>query len=77
MSAHKRNQDGRLADQTKFERSKTYHQKSTITQPEGQRHLPRQYIVPSHGETRNYATYAANSYSSAIAITDILGQREL
>ncbi|KAL8009561.1 putative leucine-rich repeat domain superfamily [Plasmopara halstedii] len=52
-----------------------YHRHHQYTSPEGFPEVPRQYIVTTHSKDRNYATYAANSYSSAIAIQEEIKTR--
>jgi hypothetical protein len=38
--------------------------------------VPRQYIVTTHSKERNFATYAANSYASAIAVQEDMKTRQ-
>lgn len=37
--------------------------------------MPRRYTVPSHSTDQDFETYAANSYSSAIAIQELMKKR--
>ncbi|KDO26750.1 hypothetical protein SPRG_20547 [Saprolegnia parasitica CBS 223.65] len=67
----------RLQEEEVWRRSNTAHQAGKYTSPEGYPDVPRQYVKPSHSTERDYATYPANSLSAFIAITDILGEREL
>ncbi|GAB9475970.1 hypothetical protein Gpo141_00013045 [Globisporangium polare] len=65
----------RLEDDAQAHRPKGYHQHATYTSPEGFPEVPRRYTVPSHSQDQDYETYAANSYSSAIAIQELLKKR--
>jgi hypothetical protein len=65
----------RLEDDAIAKRPKGFHQANTYTSPEGFTEVPRQYIVTSHSADRDFATYAANSYSSAIAIQELIKKR--
>ena len=65
----------RLEDDAVAARRKGFHQNEKYTAPEGFPELPRQYVKPSHSKDQDFETYAANSYSSAIAITELLKKR--
>jgi hypothetical protein len=65
----------RLDDDEIAYRKKGFHQSDKYTAPEGAPEIPRQYVKPSHSKDQDFATYAANSYSSAIAITELLKKR--
>ncbi|KAJ0409561.1 hypothetical protein ATCC90586_010072 [Pythium insidiosum] len=65
----------RLDDDAVSHRPKGYHQRAVYTNPEGAPEVPRQYIVTSHSHERDFETYAANSYSSAIAIQEGMKKR--
>ena len=71
------NADARLIDEAKWRRPKGFHRQEKYANPEGVPHLPRQFVVSDHSDTSDYKTYAANSYSSAIAVTEIMGKREI
>lgn len=65
----------RLDDDMPARKKAGFHRHHQYTSPEGFPEVPRQYIVTSHSKDRNYATYAANSYSSAIAIQEEIKKR--
>ncbi|TYZ67524.1 hypothetical protein PybrP1_004650 [[Pythium] brassicae (nom. inval.)] len=65
----------RLEDDLPAHRPQGFHQRDQYSSPEGFPEVPRQYIVPSHSKDQDFATYAANSYSSAIAIQELLKKR--
>ncbi|KAG7401084.1 Leucine-rich repeat-containing protein 9 [Phytophthora boehmeriae] len=65
----------RLHDDLPAQRKAGFHRHHQHTSPEGFPEVPRQYIVPSHSKEQNFATYAANSYSSAIAIQEEMKKR--
>ncbi|KAF1332505.1 hypothetical protein FI667_g3468, partial [Globisporangium splendens] len=65
----------RLDDDAPAHRPKGYHQQAQYTSPEGFPEVPRRYTVPSHSAGQDFETYAANSYSSAIAIQELIKKR--
>ncbi|KAF4318495.1 hypothetical protein BBO99_00007262 [Phytophthora kernoviae] len=65
----------RLDDDLPAHRKAGFHRHHQYTSPEGFPEVPRQYIMPSHSKEQNFATYAANSYSSAIAIQEEMKKR--
>ncbi|ETV67705.1 hypothetical protein H257_16170 [Aphanomyces astaci] len=71
------NAQNRNVEEASFRRVANHHQQAKYTAPEGFPDVPRQYVKPSHSTERDFATYAANSYTSAIAITELLGKREI
>ncbi|KAF0700226.1 Aste57867_9235 [Aphanomyces stellatus] len=71
------NAQNRVVEEREWRRTATHHRDPKYTESEGQVQVPRQYVVPSHSTERDYATYGANSYASAIAITELLGKREI
>ncbi|OQR96004.1 hypothetical protein ACHHYP_17341 [Achlya hypogyna] len=71
------NAKSRVAEEEVWRRATTAHQAGKYTSPEGYPDVPRQYVMPSHSTERDYATYPANSLSAFIAITEILGEREI
>ncbi|CCI43211.1 unnamed protein product [Albugo candida] len=54
-----------------------FHRQATFTCPEGTPELPRQFMTGVHAEYNDFDMYAANSYTAAIAVTKMIGQREL
>ncbi|CAK4085654.1 unnamed protein product [Aphanomyces euteiches] len=71
------NAQHRVVEEAIGRRAASHHQHPKYTCPEGAPNVPRQYVYPSHSTERDYATYPANSYTSAIAITELLGKREI
>ncbi|RLN90929.1 hypothetical protein BBJ28_00008736 [Nothophytophthora sp. Chile5] len=65
----------RLTDDLPAHKRKGFHRHHQYTSPEGFPEVPRQFIVTSHSEDRDYATYPANSYSSAIAVQELMKKR--
>ncbi|DBA01178.1 TPA: hypothetical protein N0F65_002313 [Lagenidium giganteum] len=65
----------RLDDDALAHRKKGHHQHPQYTSPEGFPEVPRQFLAPSHSDGQDYATYGANSYASAIAITEMMKKR--
>ncbi|RLN96756.1 hypothetical protein BBJ28_00009703 [Nothophytophthora sp. Chile5] len=65
----------RLTDDLPAHKRKGFHRHHQYTSPEGFPEVPRQFLVTSHSEDRDYATYAANSYSSAIAVQELMKKR--
>ncbi|POM63332.1 hypothetical protein PHPALM_21292 [Phytophthora palmivora] len=66
----------RLDDDLPGHKKAGFHRHHQYTSPKGFPEVPRQYIVTSHSTDRNFATYAANSYSSAIAIQEEMKSRQ-
>ncbi|KAL3672031.1 hypothetical protein V7S43_002695 [Phytophthora oleae] len=66
----------RLEDDMPAHKKAGFHRHHQHTSPEGFPEVPRQYIVTTHSNDRNYATYAANSYLSAIAIQEEMKTRQ-
>ncbi|KAE9023447.1 hypothetical protein PR003_g5227 [Phytophthora rubi] len=66
----------RLEDDLPAHKKAGFHRHHQYTSPEGFPEVPRQYIVPSHSKEQNFATYAANSYASAIAIQEEMKTRQ-
>ncbi|TDH65532.1 hypothetical protein CCR75_007455 [Bremia lactucae] len=66
----------RLHDDIPASRKAGFHRHHQRTSPEGFPEIPRQYIVTTHSKNRNYATYAANSYSAAIAVQEEIKSRQ-
>ncbi|TMW63651.1 hypothetical protein Poli38472_002592 [Pythium oligandrum] len=60
----------RLDDDAVAQRPKGYHSKPLYTASEGFPEVPRRYTVVTHARDRNLDTYAANSYTAAIAIQE-------
>nr|CCA14925.1 AlNc14C7G964 [Albugo laibachii Nc14] len=54
-----------------------FHRQAKFTCPEGIPELPRQFMTGLHAEYNDFDMYAANSYTAAIAVTKMIGQREL
>ncbi|CAI5734280.1 unnamed protein product [Peronospora destructor] len=65
----------RLQDDMPAHKKAGFHRHHQYTSPEGFPEVPRQYIVTTHSKEQNYATYAANSYASAIAIQEEMKSR--
>ncbi|CAH0479700.1 unnamed protein product [Peronospora belbahrii] len=65
----------RLEDNMPTHKRAGFHRNDQYTSPEGFPEFPRQYIVTTHSKGQNYATYAANSYASAIAIQEEMKTR--
>ncbi|EEY57243.1 uncharacterized protein PITG_11071 [Phytophthora infestans T30-4] len=66
----------RLDDDLPAQKKVGFHRHHQYTSPEGFPEVPRQYIVTTHSKDQNFATYAANSYSSAIAIQEEMKTRQ-
>lgn len=66
----------RLEDDMPAHKKAGFHHHHQYTSPEGFPEVPRQYIVTTHSKERNYATYAANSYASAIAVQEEMKTRQ-
>ncbi|CAI5721958.1 unnamed protein product [Hyaloperonospora brassicae] len=66
----------RLEDDLPARKKTGFHRHHQHTSSEGFPEVPRQYIVTTHSQGQNYATYAANSYASAIAIQEEMKTRE-
>ncbi|CAI5723914.1 unnamed protein product [Peronospora effusa] len=65
----------RLQDDMPAHKKAGFHRHHQYTSPEGFPEVPRQYVVTTHSKEQNYATYAANSYTSAIAIQEAMKSR--
>ncbi|KAI9923113.1 hypothetical protein PsorP6_002292 [Peronosclerospora sorghi] len=65
----------RLNDDLPTHKKIGFHRHHQYTSSEGFPEVPRQYIVTTHSKERNFATYAANSYASAIAIQEEMKSR--
>uniref|UniRef100_A0AAV1U113 Uncharacterized protein n=1 Tax=Peronospora matthiolae TaxID=2874970 RepID=A0AAV1U113_9STRA len=66
----------RLEDDLPAQKKRGFHRHHQHTSSEGFPEVPRQYLVTTHSKEQNYATYAANSYASAIAIQEAMKRRQ-
>lgn len=65
----------RLEDDAPTYKQKGFHRHHQYTSPEGFPEVPRQFISTAHSNEQDYALYAANSYSSAIAVAEAIKKR--